>query len=441
MLEGFNKHVSTFSTDIDRAFWITTGISIGIFILVIALMVYFIFRYHYSRVKPKEIQNIKGHLGLEITWTVIPAIFFFVIFYYGYSTFMEIRTMPEDAFSVDVLGKRWSWTFTYPNGKQSAELYVPEGKNIRLHLHAPVDDVLHSFYVPAFRIKEDVVPGRENHLWFKATVPGRYDIQCAEYCGTRHSYMLSTVEVMEERAFDAWYASDRLSPHDTGSLKEGDGEVLYKTLGCSSCHSLDGSIIIGPSFKDIYGKKIKVVTAGKPREVVVDDAYISDSVRTPAKDVVENFPEGIMPNLSDQINEEQMNAIITFIKAQSTLQNEPSSKPMAEPEVKTPLKNEVQELPLDGATLFNTKGCIGCHSLDGSKRVGPSLKGIYQSRQSVISEGKLREVTADEIYLYNSIHTPNADVVEGFEPGIMPPFGEILSEEEIKALVEYLKGI
>jgi len=457
MLEGFNNNVSTFSADIDRAFWITTGISIMVFMLVTGLMVYFIFRYHHSRVKPEEIRNIKDHLGLEITWTVIPTILFFLIFYYGYSAFREIRTMPEDAFTIDVLGKRWSWTFTYPNGKQTAELYVPKEKNIRLHLHAPVDDVLHSFYVPAFRIKEDVVPGKENHLWFNATVTGRYDIQCAEYCGTRHSYMLSKVEVMENDAFDEWYASDRPSPHDKGTSAGGEGETLYKTLGCSSCHSLDGSIIIGPSFKGIYGKKIKVLTAGKPRELVVDDAYLRNSIRTPGKDVVEGFSKGIMPNLSDQINNEQMESLIIFIKAQSTIKNKPSSQSVADvapvkeiktvtkagaaPTEKKPLKMEAPDKSLDGATLFSTKTCIGCHSLDGSQRVGPSLKGIYQSKQKVMTEGKLREVTVDDAYLYHSIHDPNADVVDGFQAGIMPPFGEILSEEEVQALVEYLKGV
>ncbi len=435
MLEGFNQNVSTFSADIDRAFWVTTGISLGIFLLITGLMVYFIFRYHHSKVKSTEIRNIKNHLGLEITWTVIPTILFFIIFYYGYSAFRQIRTMPKDAFTVDVLGKRWSWTFTYPNGKRTDELYVPQGENIRLRLHVPDNDVLHSFYVPAFRLKEDLVPGQVNHLWFNATIPGRYDIQCAEYCGTRHSYMLSKVEVMEKKAFDAWYASDKLNPHAKGMPDE--GEILYKTLGCASCHSLDGSTIVGPSFKGIYGKKITVLTGGKPRTVAVDDAYLRDSVRSPEKDVVANYPKGIMPNLSDQINEKQMHAIITFIKSQSTLEKNASTQtPVAPPPI-----TKMQESRPDGATLFNTKGCIGCHSLDGSKRVGPSLKGIYQSKQKVVTEGKLHEITVDTGYLHNAIQHPNADVVEGFEPGIMPPFGTMLSDEEVNAMVKYLEGV
>lgn len=435
MLEGFNQNVSTFSEDIDRAFWVTTGISLGIFLLITGLMVYFIFRYHHSKVKPKEIRNIKNHLALEITWTVIPTILFFIIFYYGYSAFRQIRTMPKDAFTVDVLGKRWSWTFTYPNGKRTDELYVPQGENIRLRLHVPDNDVLHSFYVPAFRVKEDLVPGQVNHLWFNATIPGRYDIQCAEYCGTRHSYMLSKVEVMEKKAFDAWYASDKLSPHAKG--KPDEGETLYKTLGCASCHSLDGSTIVGPSFKGIYGTKVKVLTGGKPRTLVVDDTYIRDSVRSPEKDVVVNFPKGIMPNLSDQLDEKQMNAIITFIKAQSRLENNASVQTSVAP----PPVTKTKESTPDGATLFNSKGCIGCHSLDGSKRVGPSLKGIYQSKQKVVTGSNHHEITVDRGYLHNSIQHPNADVVEGFEPGIMPPFGTMLSDEEINALVKYLEGV
>lgn len=452
MLEGFGREASTFAADVDRAIWITTGISALMFVLVTGLMVFFIVRYHHSRVEPGAIRNIKDHIPLEIAWTVIPTILLFVIFYYGYSAFRELRTLPENAFEVEVLGKRWSWTFIYPNGKRTDELYVPINENIRLRLHAPEDDVLHSFYVPAFRVKEDVVPGRENHLWFKATVPGRYDVQCAEYCGTRHSYMLSKVEVMEKKAFDDWYAGDKLSPHDTSAPK-GEGEVLYKTLGCASCHSLDGTVIVGPSFKGLFGRKTWVLTGGKRRQVTADEAYIRASVRTPAKDVVEGFPEGIMPNLSDQINEKQMEAIIAFIKKQrapgSTVVTKPAAESVPKPEEKrqsaaepeTAPKTEVPAGPPDGATLFKTKGCIACHSLDGSKRVGPSLKGIYRRTQKVLTDGKAREVAADETYLKRSIEHPNADVVEGFPQGVMPQFGKTLGSDEVEALVAYLKEL
>ena len=448
MLAGFNQDVSTFAADVDQAFWISTGISGAMFLLVVGLMLFFIFRYHNSKVKPEEIRNIKHYTPLEIAWTVIPTILLFVIFYYGYSAFRELRTMPKNAFTVDVLGKRWSWTFTYPNGKRTAELYVPIGENISLRLHAPLNDVLHSFYVPAFRVKEDVVPGRNNHLWFKATKKGRYDIECAEYCGTGHSRMLSKVEVMDKTAFDTWYVSKKLSPHDK-SAPTGEGEELYKTLGCVSCHSVDGSIIVGPSFKGIYGTKVKVLTNGKPREILVDDEYIRDSVRTPAKDVVEGFPEGIMPNLSDQINKEQMESIITFIKEQSVSADTDTSQQATKVKLQSEAKSvekiasatAVPAEPLNGATLFKTKGCIACHSLDGSKKTGPSLKGIYMSVQKVLTDGKVREVKADETYLHRSIHDPNADVVEGFPSNIMPPFGKMLTSDEIDALVEYLKGV
>ncbi|MCW8839049.1 MAG: cytochrome c oxidase subunit II, partial [Thiovulaceae bacterium] len=277
MLEGFNQDVSSFAADVDQAFWISVGISVAMFVLVVGLIVFFIFRYHHSKVEAKDIKNIKHHTPLEIAWTVIPTILLFIIFYYGYTAFRELRTMPKNAFEVDVLGKRWSWTFTYPNGKKSTELYVPMGENIILRLHAPTNDVLHSFYVPAFRVKEDVVPGVNSRLWFNATKIGRYDIQCAEYCGTGHSSMLSKVEVMEKKLFDEWYNSNKLSPHDKSAPTDA-GEVLYKTLGCVACHSTDGSTVIGPSFKGRYGQKIDVVTDGKERKIIMNDEYIRASV-------------------------------------------------------------------------------------------------------------------------------------------------------------------
>ena len=446
MLEGFNEDVSTYAADVDRAFWITTGISAAMFVLVAGLMAFFIIRYHHSRVDPGEIRNIKDHLGLEIAWTVIPTILLFVIFYYGYTSFRELRTMPKDAFTVDVLGKRWSWTFTYPNGKQSDELYVPADKNIRLLLHAPDGDVLHSFYIPAFRVKEDVVPGRETHIWFNATKPGRYDIECAEYCGVGHSKMLTKVEVMPAADFDAWYASDKLSPHDTGAPRS-IGEMLYKTLGCASCHSLDGSIIVGPSFAGLFGKKVTVLTGGKPRETVVDDAYLARAVRQPGADVAEGFPDGVMPDLSAQIDEGQLKALIDFIKQQASPEAAapaPAAAAKSAPEAAVPPAPETPEasagLP-DGATLFKTKGCTACHSLDGTKKLGPTLRGLYGSRLTVVTDGKNREVTADDAYLHTAIETPNADIVEGFPAGIMPAFGKMLSPAEIDALVAYLKEL
>ncbi|WP_345985872.1 cytochrome c oxidase subunit II [Sulfurimonas sp. HSL-1656] len=447
MLEGFNQNVSTFAADVDRAFWITTGISIAMFILVAGLMVLFIVRYHHSRVEPGEIRNIRDHLGLEIAWTVIPTILLFVIFYYGYTSFRDLRTMPGDAFTVDVLGKRWSWTFTYPNGKQTAELYVPVGKNIKLIMGAPDGDVLHSFFVPAFRVKEDVVPGRKTHIWFNATKPGRYDIECAEYCGLSHSKMLSKVEVMQAADFDAWYASDKLSPHDTAAPKS-QGEMLYKTLGCVSCHSLDGSIIVGPSFAGLFGKEVTVTTGGKTRRTVVDDAYLERAIRAPGADVAEGFPDGVMPDLSGQIDAEQLKALVTFIKEQNgsgggaAPETAPHGEtaPAATPTPEPAAPKEASAAP-DGATLFNTKGCGACHSLDGSKKLGPTLKGLYGSTLTVVTDGKNREVTADEAYLRSSVETPNADIVEGFAPGLMPPFGKMLSAEEIEALVTYMKEL
>jgi len=254
--------------------------------------------------------------------------------------------------------------------------------------------------------------------------------------------MLTKLEVMDKPAFDAWYASGKLSPHDTEEPK-GKGEELYKTLGCVSCHSLDGSESVGPSFKGMYGAKIKVLTEGKLREVIADDDYIRTSVRTPDKDVVQGFQNGIMPNLSDQIDTDQMESLIEFIKQQNDTTPLTAHEEL-KPAAKEPAKTEPQAVAPskpDGATLFKTKSCVACHSLDGTKKIGPSFKGIYGSVRKVLTDGKEREVKADETYLHTSIHDPNADVVEGFPPNIMPPFGKMLTQEEIDALVNYIKEI
>jgi cytochrome c oxidase subunit 2 len=229
------------------------------------------------------------------------------MFYYGWIGYKPMRKVPADAIPVNAIGQMWSWSFEYPNGKKSAELVVPLNKAVKLNLISR--DVLHSLYIPAFRIKEDVVPGKDNYMWFIAQQEGEYDLFCAEYCGERHSYMLSKVRVIPEADYIAWLDKSDV-PAD-----EHPGLTIMKQNACITCHSLDGSRIIGPSFKGIYGHEVEVITeTGEEKTVMVDDEYIRSSLYEPNKEVVKGYNKGLMISYKEQLKEEQVQQIIEFIK-------------------------------------------------------------------------------------------------------------------------------
>jgi cytochrome c oxidase subunit 2 len=388
MLEGFKSQAATFAADVDQALYINLIFSIILFISVIGPMLYFVWKYRASKVKDEDIENIVHHTGLEITWTVIPTAMMFILFYYGYSSMRVLRTMPDasTAININLEGKKWSWNFTYPanaNGfvhKKVPELYVPIDQNIILNQHAPINDVIHSFFVPAFRMKEDVVPGRVTKQWFKSETLGTYDAECAEYCGTRHSKMLTKIHVIPRADYDAWFNSEKRFP-GAPDKKISKGEAVFNDNGCTSCHSItDDSILVGPSLMGVGDRR--------------SAQYIKDALRTPNKDVPKGFSAGVMPafNLSD----EDMKALLQFF-------------------------NNTDK----GQAVFEDNGCNGCHSIDDdSILVGPSLKGIGTRH--------------DLAYLMDAIKTPNKNVPTGFSAGIMPPFK--LSDTDLKELVKYIKS-
>ena len=387
MLEGFDTKAATFTADIDQALYINLIFSIILFASVIGPMLYFAWKYRASRVKDEEIENIVHHTGLEITWTLIPTIMMFTLFYYGYTSMRTLRTMPDKATSVQigVIGQKWSWHFSYPanaNGyvHKTGELYVPIDQNIILNMTAPLNDVIHSFYVPAFRMKEDVVPGRETKQWFNSPTIGSYDVECAEYCGTGHSRMLSKINVISRKKYDAWFNSDKRTP-GAKAKKISKGQEVYETNGCNSCHSIDTkSIIVGPSLMGIADRH--------------DATYIRESILTPNKVVPKGFSAGVMPPF--KLSDEDMKALLKYF-------------------------NNTDK----GKELYETNGCNGCHSInDNSVIVGPSLKGIGAKH--------------DSAYLSDAIRTPNKDVPAGFSAGIMPPFK--LSDTDLKEIIKYLKS-
>ncbi len=299
------SNASSFVEGVDIAFFIIIGISLVFLVGITAAMIYFVIKYNKKR-HPKA-EPTKDNFQLEIFWTVIPTLLVLGMFYYGWVGYRPMRIIPKNAIPVKVTAKMWSWSFEYENGKWDSLLIVPVNKPVKLELFSP--DVLHSLYIPAFRVKEDVVPGIANVMWFKAQKEGTYNILCAEYCGQRHSYMLSKVKVLSQKEYEKWY-----NAKDTLAEKMMPGEILMKKQACIACHSTDGSKLVGPSFKGLYGSKVTVLVNGEKKEIIADDEYIKNSILDPNSEVVEGFPQGIMTNYSGQISEDEIKQFIEYIK-------------------------------------------------------------------------------------------------------------------------------
>jgi cytochrome c oxidase subunit II len=295
---------SNFVQGVDLTFIIILGISVFFLVSITAVMIYFVIRYNRKR-NPRA-TNIEGNNTLEIIWTAIPLGLVLIMFYFGWLGFRPMRHVPEGAIPIKAVGQMWAWSFEYENGKKSAELIVPLDKPVKLNLTSL--DVIHSLYIPAFRIKEDVVPGKNNFMWFTAQEEGEYNIFCAEMCGDRHSYMLSKVKVLPEADYNAWLASSDIP------AGEHPGLTLMKQNACITCHSQDGSKIVGPSFKGLFGKKEVVITDGVEKEITVDEAYIRHSIYEPNADVVKGFNPGLMPSQKDKLTDEDVKKIVDYIK-------------------------------------------------------------------------------------------------------------------------------
>ena len=304
---------STVSGKVDAVFLYISALTIAFLIFITFLMIYFVVRYRRSR--GERAHDIHGHTLLEVTWTGIPLVLFLSMFYYGWTNYRYLREVPRDAMVIKVTARQWAWSFTYPSGRQTSELYVALGRPVRLELKSL--DVLHGFYVPAFRIKADVVPGKDNYTWFQATQTGDFDIECTVMCGVNHSYMLSKVRVIPEAAFSAWYFGDSAEPPvlaqapAAAAPEPARGERLFKLKGCVACHSTDGTKLVGPTWKGLFGSQVAVLAEGKETTVTADDEYITRSIRHPPKEVVKGFPPQ-MPQAD--LKERDVADLVAFIK-------------------------------------------------------------------------------------------------------------------------------
>ena len=296
---------STIAPEVDWLFNFVLYISCFFFALIVIVMVLFIVRY--LRRPGREAEQTATHnLALELTWSIIPLAIVIVIFWLGFKTFISMATPPDDAYEVLVTGQKWSWLFQYPNGYVDSDLHVPVDAPILLTMTS--EDVIHSFFIPAFRVKRDVVPGRYNKAWFEATQPGEYTIFCAEYCGTKHSDMLAQCVVHRTGEFEKWLEDasnflDRMSPAE-------GGRMLYKRQGCAQCHSTDGSMGNGPTFKGLFGgnRPLRDGTS-----VTADENYIRGSIMDPQGQVIAGF-EPVMPTYKGRLKDQEITALIEYIK-------------------------------------------------------------------------------------------------------------------------------
>lgn len=303
MLHGWTN----LSSSVDSVFLFIMGISLVLLVGVTGTMVYFAVRYRRS--KHPRAENIEGNLALEIVWTVIPTLLVLAIFWVGWKGFVYMRTVPHDAMLVKVAARMWSWHFSYENGATSEVLKVPVNRPVKLVITSA--DVLHSLSIPAFRVKEDAVPGRENYLWFQPEVTGSYDLFCTEYCGMGHSAMTTKVEVVSQQEFSAWYSE---AAGKAASGKSGpDGAKLFAEKGCSACHSIDGSPKVGPTLKGVSGRRVTVLTNGKERELTANDEYLRKSLVDPQADVVKGFPP-IMPPQKGVLTDAEIDALVEYMK-------------------------------------------------------------------------------------------------------------------------------
>ncbi len=304
---------SNFVQGVDTAFLIILGISFLFLIGLTVVMLVFIFKYN-NKKNPKATQ-IKGSLKLEIVWTIVPFLLTMLMFYYGWAGWKPMQKAPKDAMEITVYGRMWNFTFEYDNGKRTDTLYLPKDKPIKLNLVAM--DVLHSLYIPAFRVKQDMVPGKENNfMWFEPQKLGTYELYCAEYCGLQHSYMYSYVKVMEAADFENWIAD---TTHLAASAAELEspavtGNRIMQNIGCFACHSKDGARLVGPSFKGIWGIERKVTSGKESRVVKVDEEYIKTSIYDPNADIVDGFSKGLMLSYEGQLSEDDISNIIEYLK-------------------------------------------------------------------------------------------------------------------------------
>lgn len=435
MLGLLGEQGSDFARKVDYANDVVTIISVLCTVAIVGTMLYFAVVYRQKDGKDHPTPMIEGNNALEVIWTVFPTFVCIWVAYLGYDSFVAMRNVPPGAMEVNVVGKKWQWDFQYANGKTTTgELVVPVDQPVKLVMTSR--DVLHSFFVPVMRTKADVIPGRYTYEWFRPIKTGDFQVFCTEYCGDLHSGMRARLKVLPKAEFDMWLAddSDRLKLAAANPAEK--GKDIYEK-NCKTCHSLDGSRVVGPSWLKIIGRQGQLADGST---YVANEDYIKESILYPNNKVVAGYSPA-MPSYQGQLSDEQIEQVIAFMK---TLDGSQSAEPAA---ITTRKKKPAADTMLAaltpaqrGESLFKDAGnmCSTCHSIDGSRMVGPSFKGLWGSKHK-ITDGS--EVEVNAAYVKESIWKPAAKIVEGYPPAMPAIFEGKLSEDNVNDIIEYMKTL
>jgi cytochrome c oxidase subunit II len=310
---------STLSGKVDALYFYLSGVTLFFTLLISGVLIFFVIKYR--RRSPYEIPRpVAGSHKLETLWSVIPFLIAMTMFAWGAQVYFQMYRPPKNAVEIYVVGKQWMWKMQHSTGQREInELHVPAGRKVKLIMTS--EDVIHDLFLPAFRIKADVLPGRYTTQWFEATKPGTYHMFCAEYCGMNHSGMIGSVIVMQPTEFDDWLAGNAAQQSPIVA-----GEQLYQSLGCASCHGARGEGGRGPGIVGLFGRQ---VTLSNGQTITADEGYIRESIENPQAKIVAGFSP-IMPTFQGQVTPEQLIQIISYIKSLqvTATQAAPASSPV-----------------------------------------------------------------------------------------------------------------
>lgn len=332
----FPERASSVAGDVDLIFTVVTGLSFFFSVVVAVLIVVFAIRYRRTKPAARFVETHEGRGAgatwvLEASWIVVLLVLSLSVFGWGARLYVRMAQLPANAMDVYVVGKQWMWKFQHPTGQTEIdELHVPVNFPVRLTMIS--EDVIHSFYVPAFRVKQDVIPGQYTTTWFEATQPGEYHLFCAEYCGTDHSRMIGRVVVLEPTAYQQWL-SGRAIGGGTGAIPEDQGRTgtetqtastmtdaggaLFESLGCHTCHREDNSGT-GPSLVERWGGQVPLEDG---QEITFDENYVRTSILDPQAHIHAGYPP-VMPTFEGQIDESELLQLIEYIRSLSGTGNE-----------------------------------------------------------------------------------------------------------------------